>query len=139
MVKNDLNLLIRRAQAVSSKRLGGMNEFDRLWECKFRQEFPGALIVGNSSESWLGPNGEMNEGRPAQLESHIRSSARHTSPTMNMYQTILKNAQDIATVRNDLKKILDLGAFYGAAVDYRHVLWFDEFDDVLKTHSTATR
>jgi hypothetical protein len=102
---------------------------------KLRQEFPEALIVGNSSESWLGLNGEMNEGRRAQLESQIRSSTRHTSPIMNMYQTILKNAQDIATVRADLKETLDLGAFYGASVDYQHVLWFDEFDNVLKTHS----
>jgi hypothetical protein len=51
----------------------------------------------------------------------------------------MKNVQDIATVRDDLKATLDLGAFYGASVDYQHVLWFDEFDDVLKTHSTATR
>ena len=55
-----------------------------------------------------------------------------------MYQTILKSAQDIATVREDLKETLRLGAFYGASVDYQQVSWFDEFHDVLKTHRTQT-
>ena len=57
---------------------------------------------------------------------------------MNMYQTLLKDAHDVATVRDDLKETLRLGAFYGASVDFQHVLWFDEFDDVLKTHTAAT-
>jgi len=56
-----------------------------------------------------------------------------------MYQTILKSAQAIATVREDLKETLRLGAFYGASVDCQRVLWFDEFDEVLKTHRTQTR
>ena len=98
---------------------------------KLRAEFPGALIVGNSSENWVGLNGEMNEGRPAQLQSELRYFGGHTSPSMDMYQTILTRTDDTETVRREMRETLSLGALYGANVESTHVLWFEDFDKVI--------
>jgi hypothetical protein len=98
---------------------------------RLRDEFPDVLIVGNSSENWKGLNGEMNEGRPEQMESELRHFDGHALPNMDMYQTVLRSAGDIETVRHDMRKVFQLGAFYGANVESTHVLWFDDFDKVL--------
>jgi hypothetical protein len=98
---------------------------------RLREQHPEALIVGNSSENWKGLNGEMNEGRPAQLESELRHFDGHALPNMDMYQTILRSAGDVETVRQDMHRVLKLGAYYGANVESTHVLWFDDFDKVL--------
>jgi hypothetical protein len=103
---------------------------------KLRRQFPEALIVGNSSYKWKGLNGEMNENRPADLQTELQHFDGHASPSMDMYQTVLSSAGDVETVRRDMSKILKLGAFYGASVDYEHVLWFDDFDKVIDMHRT---
>ena len=98
---------------------------------KLRLEFPDALIVGNSSENCVGLNGEMNEGRPKQLQSELKPFSGHTSPNMDMYLTMLTRADDTETVQREISDTLKLGAFYGACVEGTHVLWFDEFDQVI--------
>jgi len=100
---------------------------------KVRSEFPQALIVGNSSYRWKGLNGEMNENRRADIQAALQHFDGHVSPTMDMYQTYLSSASDAETVRQDMSKVLGMGAFYGACVDPQHVLWFDDFDKVIQT------
>jgi hypothetical protein len=101
---------------------------------KLRLEFPDALIVGNSSYKWSGLNGEMNEGRPKQLQSELKPFSGHTSPPMDMYLTYLTRADDTETVRREMNETLKLGAFYGACVEGTHVLWFADFDELISKH-----
>jgi hypothetical protein len=103
-----------------------------------RQEFPNALIVGNSRESWRGLNGEMNEGRSSDLMHQINASVPHNAPSMNMYLSILKDPQDASTVRLEAQRTIALGAFYGANVDSTKVLWFEEFDEIKRNHRLST-
>lgn len=98
---------------------------------KLRMEFPDALIIGNSSFKWKGLNGEMTENRPTDMRRELQPFDGHVSPNMDMYQTYLREAGDVETVRRDMREVLQLGAFYGACVDAEHILWFAEFDEVI--------
>jgi hypothetical protein len=100
---------------------------------KVRAEFPNILIIGNSNYKWKGLNGEMNENRPADMQIELKPFDGHASPNMDMYQTYLSNPADVETVRRDMRKVMQLGAFYGACVDPEHVLWFAAFDEVIDT------
>ena len=102
---------------------------------ELRRELPDALIVGNSSENWVGLNGEMNEGRPKALQSELKPFSGHTSPSMDMYQSILTRADDTETVRREMNETLKLGAFYGANVNSQHILGFDDFDQVMEKYA----
>ena len=101
---------------------------------KLRAEFPDVLLVGNSSYKWNALNGEMNEARPAQLDEEFAPFPGHACPHMNMYQAVLRDAKDLGTLRKDMARVLALGAYYGANVESTHVLWFDEFDEVLEKY-----
>ena len=98
---------------------------------KLRKAFPDKLLVGNSSYSWNGLNGELNEGRLKSLVKETRSYEGHAMPQLEMYQSRLSNAQDIDIVKKEMALAHSYGAFYGAAVNYQQALWFKAFDKVV--------
>ncbi|MHB8453965.1 MAG: hypothetical protein ACYDDO_04545 [Acidiferrobacterales bacterium] len=99
-----------------------------------RMEFPNVILVGNSSYSWDGLNGEMDEGRPDDMAMEFAPFPGHASPRIEMYQSILKRSDDIAKVEREMTLAHSYGAFYGAAVNSQHVLWFDIFDSVIASY-----
>lgn len=98
---------------------------------RLRQEFPHKIFVGNSKYNWQGLNGELNEGRPESLSSEVAPFAGHVQPTMNFYNTILKDPNDIELVKREMALAHSLGTYYSAAVNYQHVLWFEVFDEIM--------
>jgi hypothetical protein len=103
---------------------------------QLRAEFRQAIFIANSSETWSGVNGEMNEGRPQQMEAELASFSGHAEPQMDMYQTILKDPSDTETLRTEMAKVHALGGYYGANVDSTRVLWFEEFERVVDSYKT---
>ncbi len=100
-----------------------------------RRELPKAILIGNCRENWAGLNGEMNEGRPEEILTELASFAGHSQPSMDMYLAKLANPTDQDTVRRNLNQVLALGSYYGASVDYTHVVWFEEFDRVIQDYA----
>lgn len=98
---------------------------------RIRSEFPQALIIGNSSYDWKGLNGELNEGRPQTMAKEFKAVDGHAQPRTELYNTVLRRADDIETAKREMALAHSFGAFYCAAVDYQHVLWFDIFDQVI--------
>ena len=98
---------------------------------RLRREFPGIILIGNSSYNWQGLNGELNEGQPKKMLEELAPFDGHAQPTMDLYESILKNPNDIETVRREMALAHSQGAYYSAAVDAQHVLWFDAFDEVM--------
>jgi hypothetical protein len=102
---------------------------------RIRQEFPNAILIGNSRYNWQGLNGELNEGRPADMLTELAPFDGHVQPTMDLYNTILKDPNDVERVKREMAFAHSQGAYYSAAVDYQHVLWFDVFDGVMARYS----
>ncbi len=98
---------------------------------RLRQEFPNKLFIGNSKYNWQGLNGELNEGRPEHLSAEVAPFDGHVQPTMDLYNTVLENPNDIETVKREMALAHSLGTYYSAAVNYQTVLWFDVFDEVI--------
>lgn len=98
---------------------------------RIRGEFPQAVVIGNSSYGWRGLNGELNEGRPQDMAKEFKEFDGHVLPRTELYNTLLRRADDIETVKREMALAHSFGAFYCAAVDYQHVLWFDIFDQVI--------
>lgn len=103
-----------------------------------RKEFPSHLLVGNSSYHWRGLNGEMNESRVDAM-NELNPFEGHAAPRMQLFHTTLKHAHDVAVLRKQMEQALARGAFYGASVDYQHVLWFEEFDEVVADFRRAAK
>ncbi len=101
-----------------------------------RNAFPTKVFIGNSSFQWRGLNGEMNESRLADLGS-ASSFTGHVDPVMPLYVSRLRHAFDVGVMKKEMAKARAHGALYGASVDYQHVLWFDEFDEVLAEFKRA--
>ena len=98
---------------------------------RLRQDFPGTILIGNSSYNWQGLNGELNEGRPEKILEELAPFTSHVQPTMDLYASLLKYPNDSATVKREMALAHSQGAYYSAAVDNQHVLWFDAFDEVM--------
>ena len=104
---------------------------------RLRNEFPDANLVGNSAYNWVGLNGEMDEGRPDDMAKQFAPFSGHVPPYMNMYQSVLKRANDVETVKREIAMAFRYGAYYGAAVNYQHVLWFDVFNRVMEEYRSS--
>lgn len=100
---------------------------------RLRTEFPDKIIVGNASDDWQGLNGESNEGRPRDAARELAPKVGQAPPWCNMYQTLLRSQYDTATLNTEMTLAHSMGAFYSAAVDYQHVLWFPQFDNYLRS------
>ena len=103
-----------------------------------RKEFPSHILVGNSKYHWIGLNGEMNENRPNAMEELDRFSG-HVEPRIQLYQSLLRHSYDLGVMKKEMAKAHARGAFYGAAVNYQHALWFDEFDEVIAQFKRASK
>lgn len=103
-----------------------------------RKEFPSHILVGNSSYHWNGLNGELNEGRQNAMQE-LDPFAGHVAPRIQLYQSLLRHSYDIAVMKKEMARAHARGAFYGAAVNYQHALWFDEFDDVIAEFKRASK
>jgi hypothetical protein len=101
---------------------------------ELRAEFPDAIIVANSSESWRGVNGELNEARPGQLEEELAPFAGHERPAIDLYQSVLRGPNDLQTLHIEMARVHALGGYYGANVDSTRVLWFEEFERVIDAY-----
>ncbi len=103
---------------------------------RLRQEFPSAILIGNSSYDWAGLNGELNEGRPGNLRAELAPFIEHAQPEIQLYQSLLRNPFDIETVKREMAAAHLYGAFYGAAPvnNYQHALWFEVFNEVIAAH-----
>lgn len=97
-----------------------------------RNKFPGSIIIGNSRYNWDGLNGEMNEDLSESMSKELVKHPGHASPNIDMHITLLKDENDIETAKRNMNIAHSYGAFYGAAVNYQRVLWFDFFDEVIK-------
>lgn len=98
---------------------------------RLRREFPDTILIGNSSYNWQGLNGELNEGRPEKMLEELAPFDGHAQPTMDLYESLLKDPNDIEKVKREMALAHSRGAYYSAAVDNQHVLWFDAFDEVM--------
>ena len=98
---------------------------------RLREEFKNIILIGNASENWQGLNGEMNEGRPEQMLKENAPYSGHVPPAMDLYFTALKNPRDFERVKREMTLAHSQGAYYSAALDYQHVLWFDAFDEIM--------
>lgn len=103
---------------------------------RVRKEFPSKILVGNSRYHWSGLNGELNEGRANSMDE-LDPFSGHVVPRIQMYQSLLRHSYDIAVMKKEMAKAHARGAFYGAAANYQHALWFDEFDDVIAQFKRA--
>ncbi len=101
---------------------------------ELRKRHPQAILVGNSSHSFAGLNGEMNEGRLNDIPKEMAPFAGHAQPRVELLQTIIRRADDVDTVMSDMAIAHSYGAFYGACVEGTHVLWFDVFDEVISSY-----
>jgi hypothetical protein len=102
------------------------------------KEFPSHILVGNSSYHWNGLNGELNEGRPNAMQE-LDPFAGHVAPRIQLYQSLLRHSYDIGVMKKEMAKAHARGAFYGAAANYQHALWFDEFDEVIAEFKRASK
>lgn len=102
---------------------------------RLRKEFPSAILIGNASENWIGLNGEMNESRPQQMLRELAPFAGHAQPATDLYYSSLAHPGDIEKVKREMALAHSQGAYYGAAVDMQHVLWFDAFDEIMARHT----
>lgn len=102
-----------------------------------RDRHPDAIIIGNGRPNWRGLNGELVEGRSRDIEKEAASFTGHAKPEMDLVTTRLRCAADTTTLRRDMNLALRSGALYGASVTYQHVLWFDEFNEVIAAYRNA--
>lgn len=98
---------------------------------EIRSAFPKAILVGNSSYDWKGLNGECNEGRPGNAAKELAPKIGQTPPWCNMLISTLKHNLEVDRVEKEMQLAHSMDAFYCAAVDYQHVLWFDSFSNYL--------
>ena len=103
-----------------------------------RKEFPSHILAGNSRYHWSGLNGELNEGRANNMDE-LNPFSGHVGPRIQMYQSLLRHSYDIGIMKKEMAKTHARGAFYGAAVNYQHALWFDEFDEVIAQFKRASK
>ena len=104
-----------------------------------RRIFPTTIFVGNSHFSWSGLNGEMNEGRPQDIATEFAPFPGHVDPRLELFLTMLKSKNDIATLKRDIALSKSYGACYGASVTGTQVLWFDEFENIRWSKPVAPR
>jgi hypothetical protein len=104
-----------------------------------RGEHPDILIVGNSSFKWRGLNGEMVEARPDAVSQEVVPFPGHAEPTLELVQALIGSATDTAEIARQMAAAHARGAFFAAAVDYQHVLWFEQFDEVVASRTQGAR
>jgi hypothetical protein len=90
-----------------------------------------AIIVGNGRYDFAGLNGEMNEDRTLELPRETRPFAGHVDPRVELFLLRIESPDDRRKAATGLQLAAQVGASFGVAVDYQHVLWFDFFDQAM--------
>ena len=96
-----------------------------------RREFPSKILIGNSVENWMGLNGEMNEGRLADL-AELSPYTGQVVPNANVYYMGLQPTTTDAQIQDVFLQVKSYGAMFGA---YRWdgMLHWPSIFDTLKT------
>jgi len=97
---------------------------------ELRRELPDTILVGNCRDSWSGLNGEMNEARKKDMGKELAYYAGHAKPRIELVQSRVKEINSKRII-SDMRLAHQYDAFFGVAQDYQHVIWLDEFDDIL--------
>lgn len=98
---------------------------------ELRKEFPDKLFVGNCRNSWNGLNGEMIEGNREGRTDEMLQIEGHYAPKLDLFLTRLSGEDDLITLEQEMGLAHLNNSFYGASVDYQHVLWFDIYNKVM--------
>ncbi len=98
---------------------------------KLRAIIPNNIIIGNSMHSWAELNGEMNEARIKSIPNELNVFNHHKKPVVELVQSRLSGNLDKKLILSQMALAHSYGAFYGAAFDYQHILWINEFDTII--------
>lgn len=95
---------------------------------ELRRSEPHALIVANSAFSFTGVNGELNEGRPRDYAAELAPHPGLAAPRVDLAHVMVESDADRRALKSRMRSAHDYGAYFGAARDYQHVEWYDEFE-----------
>jgi len=95
---------------------------------ELRRQAPDALIVANSSFSFDGVNGELNENRPRDYAAELAPYNGHAHPSAELAYFMIKSDGDRRDLKERMQAVQRYGAYFGAGRDYQHVEWYEEFD-----------
>lgn len=101
---------------------------------KLRAAMPNTILIGNSSYNFKGLNGEMLENRPKEATKLLAPFPGHTQPEIKLFQLEAKKNAPADVVKQNMDLAHSLGASFGCAPDYQHIVWYDFFDDVMKDY-----
>jgi hypothetical protein len=101
---------------------------------ELRRRFPSKIFIGNSSYSFAGLNGELNENRDKDLPKKNKFLDAHAEPEFNLYQFYTQDIEDYHQIKMQMKLAYKYKRFFGVSSNYQKVQWFDFFDDVIKQH-----
>ena len=96
-----------------------------------REIHPKKIIIGNSRNSWLGLNGEMNESRPKDLERETRILPGRVSSRLELFHFYMQNHHDTESARKLFLLALKNKAFFGVNVNAQTVREYDFINEVL--------
>lgn len=92
-----------------------------------RRAYPSALFLGNCTENWLGLNGEMNEGRPADL-LELSPVLGQVVPNLNCFLSITTPSTPDADLAALYATISPTGAWFGVQRNDNVLYWPPIFD-----------
>ncbi len=104
---------------------------------KLRSRIQNHIIIGNTRRSWAGLNGELNEANANTIEKELMPFPHHNKPVIELVQTLSRNL-DKNLILSEMSTAHRYGAFYGAATDYQHILWLDEFEEIVNNTHRVT-
>ena len=81
---------------------------------RFKERYPGALVVCNTNEDYYTANGELLEGRPDDI-SEAATFAGHSFPEMNVYMYKPATAATDAEIISGYELAQSVGAYYAYA------------------------
>jgi len=96
-----------------------------------RERHPSKIIIGNSRDSWLGLNGEMNESRPKDLKKETRILPDRGSSRLELFHYYMQNHHDTEAARKLFLLALENKAFFGVNVNAQTVREYKFIDEVL--------
>ncbi len=102
---------------------------------KLRASFPNKIIIANSSITWDGVNGEMNEGRPADLPAEAAAYPGHASPRMELFYYSMTSPTDTVNAVQMFNLALQNKAFFGTSYSAQVINWYPFFDDILQGYT----
>lgn len=78
-----------------------------------RREFPNKLLIGNGVENWMGLNGEMNEGRLADI-AELTPYVGQVVPNANTFFMAVQPSTTEQHIQETFLQVKPYGAMFGA-------------------------